>query len=159
MADNLIQIKRSQTTAVPPSLANGELAFTAAGNVVFIGNYGQVLPIAGERTPGILTANQALVANSTGYINTIKAANAILTSISANGTTGSDGSVLAINGSGEIYWSTTAAVNPSYVQNTDSRELSGNLYFSGANTYVAKSTAILQSHLLVTFLVMVHLLT
>lgn len=136
MADNLIQIKRSQTTAQPTSLANGELAFTAAGNVVYIGNFGQVLPIAGQRTPGVLTANQALVANSTGYINTIKAANAILTSISANGTTGSDGSVLAINSSGEIYWSTTAAVNPSYVQNTDSRTLSGNLYFTGANTAI-----------------------
>lgn len=136
MADNLIQIKRSQTTAVPPALANGELAFTAAGNVVFIGNYGQVLPIAGERNPGVLTANQALVANSTGFIDKIKAANAILTSISANGTTGADGSVLAINSSGEIYWSTSAAAGPTFVQNTDSRTLSGNLVFTGANTRI-----------------------
>jgi hypothetical protein len=166
MASNLIQIKRSQSTATPGSLANGELAFTAAGNVVFIGNYGQVLPIGGQRNPGILTANQALVANSTSGINEVIASNgtfttintnsisatsanitsitatslsvtnAAITSITANGTTGSDGSVLAINSSGQVYWSSTAAVNPSYVQNTDSRTLSGNLYFSGANTYI-----------------------
>lgn len=133
---NLIQIKRSQTTGTPASLANGELAFTAAGNVVFIGNYGQVLPIAGERVPGVLTANQALVANSTSWIDKIKVANATITSITANNSTGTDGSVLAINSSGEIYWSTTAAVNPSYIQNTDSRTLSGNLYFTGANTTI-----------------------
>ncbi len=133
---NLIQIKRSQTTGTPASLANGELAFTAAGNVVFIGNYGSVLPIAGQRTPGTLTANQALVANSTGYIDQVKTANLYTTTITANGTTGSDGSVLSVNSSGQLFWSTTAAVNPSYVQNTDSRTLSGNLYFTAANTTI-----------------------
>jgi hypothetical protein len=133
---NLIQIKRSQTTAVPTSLANGELAFTAAGNVVFIGNYGQVLPIAGERNPGILTANQALVANSTGYLNEIRTANATIGSLSANGSYGPADSVLSVDSSGKLYWSTTAASGPSYVQNTDSRTLSGNLYFTGANTTI-----------------------
>jgi hypothetical protein len=133
---NLIQIKRSQTTATPASLANGELAFTAAGNVVFIGNYGSVLAVAGERTPGILTANQALVANSTGYLNEIKTANATINSLSANGTYGTGGSVLAVDGSGNLFWSTTAAAGPSFVQNTDSRTLSGNLYLTGANTTI-----------------------
>jgi len=133
---NLIQIKRSQTTGTPASLANGELAFTAAGNVVFIGNYGSVLPIAGQRTPGTLTANQALVANSTGYIDQVKTANLYTTTITANGTTGTDGSVLAVNSSGQLFWSTTAAVGPSYIQNTDSRTLSGNLYFTAANTTI-----------------------
>lgn len=133
---NLIQIKRSQTTGTPASLANGELAFTAAGNVVFIGNYGSVLPIAGQRTPGTLTANQALVANSTGYIDQVKTANLYTTTITANGTTGTDGSVLSVNSSGQLFWSTTAAVGPSYIQNTDSRTLSGNLYFTAANTTI-----------------------
>jgi hypothetical protein len=139
MADNLIQIKRSQTTAQPTSLANGELAFTAAGNVVFIGNFGSVLPIAGERRPGLLTANQALVANSTGFLNELKAGNVYVTSgISANGSLGTVGDVLTSNGTA-TFWQSAAslAVGPTYVQNTDSRELSGNLYFSGANTYIA----------------------
>lgn len=139
MADNTIQIKRSQTTAQPASLANGELAFTAAGNVVFIGNFGSVLPIAGERRPGLLTANQALVANNTGFLNELKAGNVYVTSgISANGSYGTVGDVLTSNGS-TTFWQSAAslAVGPTYVQNTDSRELSGNLYFSGANTYIA----------------------
>lgn len=139
MASNLLQIKRSQTTAVPASLANGELAFTAAGNVVFIGNFGQVLPIAGERTPGVLTANQALVANSTSFINSVKTANLTVTgAISANGTIGNAGEVLITDGSGKAYWASagTLSVGGQYVQNTDSRTLSGNLYFSGANTYI-----------------------
>lgn len=133
---NLLQIKRSQTTATPVSLANGELAFSAAGNVVFIGNFGTVLPIAGERTPGILTANQALVANSTGWLDNIKAANAVIDSLSANGSYGPLGSVLSVDNAGKLFWSTTAAAGPSFVQNTDSRVLSGNLTFTGANTNI-----------------------
>jgi hypothetical protein len=139
MASNLLQIKRSQTTAVPASLANGELAFTAAGNVVFIGNFGQVLPIAGERTPGVLTANQALVANSTSFINEIKTANlSVIGAISANGSIGSTGDILTTDGAGTAYWISPGAISvgPQYVANTDSRTLSGNLYFSGANTYI-----------------------
>jgi hypothetical protein len=38
MASNtIIQIKRSQTTATPPSLANGELAYSYSSNKLFIG--------------------------------------------------------------------------------------------------------------------------
>jgi hypothetical protein len=46
---NLIQIKRSESTATPGSLANGELAFSAASNVLFIGIQNTVVPIAGGR--------------------------------------------------------------------------------------------------------------
>ena len=140
MASNLIQIKRSQTTATPTSLANGEMAFTAAGNVVFIGNYGSVLAIAGERTPGILTANQALVANNTGFLNVLKSGNLTITgAMSANGTLGNVGDVLTTDGSGKSYWypASALAVGPQVVTNTDSRVLSGNLTFSAANTYIA----------------------
>ena len=138
MASNLLQIKRSQTTATPTSLANGELAFTAAGNVVFIGNFGSVLPIAGERNPGILTANQALVANSTGYIDQVKTGNLYVSGINSNGTYGSTGQILLTNGT-NTYWgsATDITVGSQYVVNTDSRTLSGNLNFTGANTYVS----------------------
>ena len=38
MASNtIIQIKRSQTTATPPSLSNGELAYSYSSNKLFIG--------------------------------------------------------------------------------------------------------------------------
>lgn len=72
---NLIQIKRSLTTAAPVALANGEQAFTSNGDVLYIGANGVVVPIGGKRNPGVLTANQALVANSTSYIDVVKTAN------------------------------------------------------------------------------------
>ena len=75
---NLIQIKRSATTATPTSLANGELAYTSNGDVLFIGSpdgSNTVTAIGGKRYPGTLTANQALVANSTSYLDVLKTAN------------------------------------------------------------------------------------
>lgn len=68
---NLIQIKRSETTATPSSLSDGELAYSSNGNILYIGDFGSVIAIAGERNPGTLTANQALVANSTSGIDSL----------------------------------------------------------------------------------------
>lgn len=133
---NLIQIKRSASAATPASLANGELGWSSTSNTLFIGNFGLVTPIAGGRSPGVLTANQALVANSTSFIDRIKVANATIFSITANNSVGSDGSVLSVNSSGELYWNSTAAAGPSFVQNTDSRTLSGNLHLTAANTTI-----------------------
>jgi len=83
MANNRIQIKRSPTTATPASLNAGELAFsnvTGGSGVLFIGSTdgATVVPIGGVRNPGTLTANQALVANSTSGINKIITANLTL---------------------------------------------------------------------------------
>lgn len=108
MANNLIQIKRSLTTAAPGSLANGELAFTANGGVLFIGSNSVVVPIAGARNPGVLTANQALVANATSGIDKVIVANLVATSIWANGSSGTANQVLKSNGS-VIYWDTSDA--------------------------------------------------
>lgn len=105
---NLIQIKRSLTTANATSLANGELAFTANGDNLFIGSNGATIAIAGKRTPGVLTANQALVANSTSFIDAVKTANLTTTVITANSAMGTVGQVLASNGTG-IYWSDAAS--------------------------------------------------
>lgn len=105
---NLIQIKRSLTTATAPSLANGELAFTANGDHLFIGSNGATITIAGKFNPGVLTANQALVANGTSGIDRIITANAIVTTLTANGTTGTAGQVLTSNGT-VSYWSSPAS--------------------------------------------------
>jgi hypothetical protein len=108
MANNLIQIKRSATAAVPASLANGELAFTSNGNVLYIGSpNGSIVGIGGARFPGTLTANQALVANSTSGINEIRTALANVGAIYANGSLGTAGQVLTSNSTG-IYWSVAA---------------------------------------------------
>ena len=108
MATNLIQIKRSLTTANATSLANGELAYTANGDVLWIGSNGGIRAIGGNRTPGTLTANQALVANSTSGIDKVITANAVVTTLTANGTTGTAGQLLTSNGT-VAYWANPAS--------------------------------------------------
>ena len=74
-----IQVKRSANTATPTALEFGELAWSSNGQILHIGredgDTANLVALAGTRTPGTLTANQALVANSTSSINEIKAAN------------------------------------------------------------------------------------
>ncbi|CAB5221280.1 hypothetical protein UFOVP247_126 [uncultured Caudovirales phage] len=103
---NLIQIKRSLNTAAPASLANGELAYTANGDTLAIGSNGSIVYIAGKRFPGVLTANQALVANSLSMIDTVRASNVVVTNLSANGSYGTNGQILVSNGTA-AYWTTT----------------------------------------------------
>ena len=101
---NLIQIKRSLNTSAPGSLANGELAYTANGDVLYVGSNSAVVAIGGKRVPGTLTANQALVANSTSYLDAIKVANATIDKIYANGAFGTAGQVLSSNSTGGVYF-------------------------------------------------------
>jgi len=68
----VIQIKRSTTDAVPSNVTFGELAYTTNGSVLFIGDDSNTaIAIGGARNPGVLTANQALVTNSSSYIDQI----------------------------------------------------------------------------------------
>lgn len=107
MANNRIQIKRSTSNSTVTGLATGELAFTQASNTLHIGlpDGSGVLRIGGAQYPGVLTNSHALVANSTGGIDKIITGNAVITTITANGSIGSAGQVLHSNGSA-IYWST-----------------------------------------------------
>lgn len=124
---NLIQIKRSLNTATAPSLANGELAFTANGDHLFIGSNGASFTIAGKFNPGVLTANQALVANGSSAIDKVIVANLVPTVVYANGSIGTAGQRLTSNGS-TIYWETplpgVAGANTS-IQFNDSSSLAG----------------------------------
>jgi hypothetical protein len=134
MATNLIQIKRSLTTANATSLANGELAYTANGDVLWIGSNGGIKAIGGGRTPGTLTANQALVANSTSGIDKIITANAVVTTVTANGSVGTAGQLLTSNGT-VAYWQNPA--NSSFTiagdSGTDTFSTGGTLTFASAN--------------------------
>jgi hypothetical protein len=131
MSTNKIQIKRSSSNAVVTGLANGELAFTQASNTLWIGlpDGSGVAAIAGVRNPGVLTANQALVANATSYIDTIKVANAVITYLAANGSLGSSGKILASNSVGGIYWMDAGATGT----NTDAQ-------FTWTNTQTFSNT-------------------
>jgi len=144
ISSNLIQIKRSQSSGLPSSLANGELAWASTNGILYIGDFGTVRAVGGTRNPGVLTANQALVANSTSGIDRIITSNVISRSISANNiyspqtqiATSTKGYLLSVDAGGNTFWYDAAglSVSDTYVQNTDSRVLSGNLTFSGAHT-------------------------
>lgn len=135
---NLIQIKRSAGTATPTSLANGELAFSSVSDALFIGSpNGSIVAIGGARFPGTLTANQALVANATGYIDTVKTANLVVTSITANGSQGSAGEILFSNGS-TVYWASPATGSVSQV-NTGVGLTGGPITSSGTISVIANS--------------------
>jgi len=120
---NTIRIKRSPSDGAvqPPTLLSGELAFSYASNTFWIGprddtNTYLNVRIGGEMTPGTLTANQALVANTSGGINRIFAANVELGKLIANGSVGQPGYVLTSAGSSaNAYWQAVSAigVNPS----------------------------------------------
>jgi hypothetical protein len=109
---NKIQIRRSIANSTVTGLSNGELAFTANGNVLYIGNPsdGSSIRIGGEMVPGTLTANQALVANSTSGIDNIIVANLSVNSIFANGSSGIN-QLLASNSSGGAYWIDQGAIS------------------------------------------------
>ena len=134
MANNLIQIKRSLTTADAPALANGELAFTANGDHLFIGSNGASITIAGKFNPGVLTANQALVANGTSGIDKIITANAVVTTLTANGSTGTNGQVLLSNGT-VAYWASPASSSFTITgeTGTDTFNTGETLTFAAAN--------------------------
>ena len=116
---NKIQIKRS-TTAPTTTLSSGELAYTSNGDILLIGSPvdGATIAIGGIRNPGVLTANQALIANSTSGIDSIIVANAVISSIYASGSTGTNGQVLVTNGSA-IFWGTGTSGSNTDVQFND----------------------------------------
>lgn len=101
MSETIIQIKRS-TSNSSPLLQPGELGYTGNGDILFIGSpagtdTANVIAIAGKRFPGVLTANHALVANNSSWIDAVKTAKLIIgatnetinvTSISTDGTLG-----------------------------------------------------------------------
>lgn len=130
---NQIQIKRSTTTATPVSLANGELAWSSNGDILFIGANGVVEPISGKRYPGVLTANQALVANATSGIDKIIVANLQPTYVYANGASGTVGQILTSNSTGGVYWASPAATTAgsnTQVQFNDEGALAGDADFT-----------------------------
>ena len=126
MANNKIQIKRSVANATVTGLSNGELAFTQASNTLHIGlpDGSGVLRIGGAQYPGTLTNSHALVANATGGIDKIITANAVITTLTANGSVGTNGQVLVTNGT-SVYWGTGTSGSNTQVQFNDSGVANG----------------------------------
>ena len=138
MANNLIQVKRSISNASVPTLANGELAFTQATNTFFIGapdGTSGNIPIGTKLNYGVLTANSVLVSNSTSGIDKVIVANAVITKITANGSQGSTGQILAANSTGGLYWLDGGAVGTNTDAQfawTNTQSFSNTITFNGA---------------------------
>lgn len=112
MANNPLRIKRSTGNASPASLSDGEPAYSNTSQTLWIGMSGGPYRIGGLQVPGTLTANQALVANSTSGINNIITANlSVSGSITANGALGGIGNYLTSNSTGGVYWSAPGAAS------------------------------------------------
>lgn len=147
---NQIQIKRSTTNANPVGLSNGELAFTSNGNVLFIGSpNGSVVAIGGLRVPGFLTANQALVSNSSGFLDEVRVANLVATKLYANGVFGANGQVVTSNSTGGLFWNTplpgVVGANTE-VQFNDSGALGANSNFTFNKTTSTLTTINIESN-------------
>ena len=152
MANNLIQILRSATNATPTGLANGQLAYTSnngitsAGGVLYIGDpaSGTTIGIGGQRFPGTLTANQALVANSTSGINNIITSNLTISGyLTANGSLGSSSQVLGSNSTGGVYWVSTSSfsINTSAQYTfTNTINFAANVFVNAAILFVGNAT-------------------
>lgn len=113
-----------------------------------------------QTTAGLSTAVSTLNANNAGYLGgviagayisntgdyTISGVHRHIANLSVNGaifaagSNGEAGQVLTSNGSSNVYWSSIITTIPeTYVQNNDSRVLSGNLEFTGTNVYFTTS--------------------
>lgn len=110
-----IQIQRTMNFGTPNTTqtsANGQLVYSGNSQVLFINFGGTIYPIGGFRNPGTLTANQALIANSTSGINNIITANlAVSAGITANGALGTLNQVLTSNSTGGVFWSSPGAAS------------------------------------------------
>lgn len=130
---SLIRVKRSGSSGSPSALAQGEMAYSFLGGTqsnggdrLYIGTGTETGGIATnieviggkyfttmlDHVPGTLTANSAVIVDSSGKIDqlnvTALTANTLVlsASLTANGSTGSAGQVLTSNGTG-TYWSTS----------------------------------------------------
>ena len=141
-----VRIKRSTTAAIPASLEGGELAYTSNGDILYIGSptANTVTPIGGKRYPGQLTANQALVANSTSGIDKVIVGNLVPQAIYANNGFGTANYVLVTPGDGSnVFWESASAVGG--VNTSAQYTFSNTITFNGslvANSVNVTSTTV-----------------
>jgi hypothetical protein len=163
-----IQIKYSIASNNVPTLIPGELAFTQAGNNFFIGapdgSAGNIR-IGHKLNDGTLTANQALVANSTGGINRIYTSevettnltvqvirtdqiysrNINVSTLTANGSTGNSGYVLVSTGtSNGLYWAPVSSLLGNFEVTVGGTVIANNYIAAGnvSSDYVVSNNVI-----------------
>jgi hypothetical protein len=163
-----IQIKYSISSNNVPTLIPGELAFTQAGNNFFIGSpdgSAGNIRIGHKFNDGTLTANQALVANSTGGINRIYTSevettnltvqvirtdqiysrNINVSTLTANGSTGNSGYVLVSTGtSNGLYWAPVSSLLGNFEVTVGGTVIANNYIAAGnvSSDYVVSNNVI-----------------
>ena len=128
-----ITVKYSSNTATPTSLANGELAFSANGSKMFIGQEGSVISVGGREFPGTLTANQALVADANSHLDHVKT-----TGITITTSGGTNTKYVGVSSNVAELSNTTTLVSSKAVENYLTDQLAGDLTL-GANVTVTGS--------------------
>ena len=92
MANTMLQVKRSATTAIPGSLSNGELAYSgnATSNSLFIGHpdgstgviriAGGMYPYLHQASVGTVTANAVVILDANGYTANVRSSGLFVSS-------------------------------------------------------------------------------
>jgi len=107
----IVKIKRSDTTAVPTSLNQGEMAYSSDSDKLFIGNPGdaEVTVIGGkvyinmlDHTAGTLTASSALIADANSKIDQLNVDNLTLNGNTISSTDTNGHLYLTPHGTGDL---------------------------------------------------------
>jgi hypothetical protein len=146
---NLIQIRRSNTTTAPASLANGEIAYSFANtsNTLWIGDPRNVVPgtplrvaggkyaflhqstLQGTDEGGVLTANAVVITNANNFLDQFKT-NTIV--VGPDGTTNA-AATLVVSGTANISGNTTVGGTFTVVGTTG---FTGNVAFDTNTLFV-----------------------
>jgi hypothetical protein len=136
----------ANTTAFVPT-SNTILLGNTLGRFVLSANTGNFSgTVTGTVANMSTSVNSALLTVGTNFVaNSSQVTIGTGVLLSSNGTTGTAGHVLISNGAtGSPYWATfTPTIPAAYVQNTDSRTLSGNLVISGTSFTPSSNTILL----------------
>lgn len=125
---NLIQIKRSSTTATPPSLAAGELAWSEVSKTLFIGESGNlVTPAAGAGVFAKKTDALALTGDASGS-GTLSGGVAV--TLANSGVAAGTYSSVTVDAKGRV----TGGTNPGYLLANQNITFSGDATGTGSTS-------------------------
>jgi phage-related tail fiber protein len=131
---NLIQIKRSATTATPPTLATGELAWSELTKTLFIGESGSVVTAAAGS--GVFARKADSFAVSGDATGTGTLSGGVILALAASGATAGSYSNVTVDAKGRV----TGGSNPGYLTANQNITVSGDATGSGT-TVIALTLA------------------
>jgi phage-related tail fiber protein len=122
---NLIQIKRSATTATPPTLAVGELAWSEVSKTLFVGESGSVVTAAAGS--GVFAKKADSFAVSGDATGTGTLSGGVLLALAASGVSAGSYSNVTVDAKGRV----TGGSNPGYLTANQNITVSGDATGSG----------------------------